>query len=418
MKNFIEKCRTLIEHKFNKGTYGQWTNSDYELLSTHISEEVKEYISASSLKRIFGKVSYSSEPSISTLNILARYIGFENWYQFVNKQSKDEPVEQPQVKRKNMFLILPGIFFLCVAIAGIVFYFTSASPEKYSYKLSFRVSKLTAPSNVVFEYDISEIKNKIVQIDFNDHFARDERENKKVLAPDKKTITHTYLVSGVYHPILLVNNKPLDTLTVCVYSDGWEYLIAKYTANSKEFFPVSSTSVSTKGGILTIPSSELFRYAQDTVSDFWIKYRYLKNFGFKPSKMSFELKARSISKFKNRCNELDIWIIGKKNNLVFKIFDPGCGGEFSKVQLGTKLVDGNYNDLSAFGHSLANWRKIRLDVNKGEAIISIDGKEIYKNSIEGDLGELTGFVLHSKGGAEFDYIHLDADGKELVYEDF
>ena len=309
-----------------------------------------------------------------------------------------------------------GAIFI-IMMAGVVYYI--GSQVNTQVPVSFRISKETAPSNVVFEYSLKDIPAKsIAQIDFKDHFSRDDRENLKVLERTQTKITHTYLVSGVYHPVVLVNNKPIDTLTVCIYSNDWEFILAKYLSDSKEFFPVSNTSISTQNGILTIPAKEIHHYIQDTVSDFWIKYRYLKNFDIKPSQLAFEVKARSINQFKNRCNELDFWIIGKKNNLVFKIFDPGCGGEFSKVQLGNRLVDGNYNDLSAFGHSLQNWRTIGLSTKNSRAYITIDGKEIYQDQIEGDLGELCGFVLHSKGGAEFDYVHLNADGKELVKEEF
>ena len=93
-------------------------------------------------------------------------------------------------------------------------------------------------------------------------------------------------------------------------------------------------------------------------------------------------------------------------------------GEYSKVQLGTKVLDGNYHDLSAFGHSLAKWRDIKFKVVHKTATIYIDGKEIYRNSVEGNFGKLNGFVLHSKGTAEFDFVDLKANGKIVMHDDF
>lgn len=418
MKNqdYIEICKVLIEKKFSHGSYLKWTNGDYEKLSELISEDIKEYISPSSLKRIFGKVNYASEPSASTLSILAKYVAYKDWYDFINQQTSIlKEIVQPEREKglKSYKIILP--FFI---VSASILIFWLLKPERLAHTLSFHTSKSIAPSNVVFEYDISKMSADAVSIDFNDHFARDKRENIKVLSEDNKTITHTYMVSGVYHPILLADGKPIDTLSVSVYSDGWEFLIARYASNSKEFYSISQNSVRKKDGVMTIPTSEIYKYTKDTISNYWLKYRYLKDFNTKTNQFTFDLRGRSLSALKNNCNEFDIWILGSNNNIIFKIFDPGCGGEFSKVQLGTKILDGNFNDLSAFGHSLSVWRNIGLKVLNKKALIFIDGKMIYEGKIEGEIGSLKGFVIHTKGSAEFDYVGMEADGKMLMRDDF
>jgi len=418
MKNqdYIEICRTLIEKKFGHGSYSQWTNGDYEKLSELISDDIKEHISASSLKRIFGKVNYASEPSTSTLSILAKYVGYKDWYDLINQHASPSN-ELPKPEKKKSFRLLK--FALPVLVTGFTVYMLFlVKEEKLEHTLTFHTSKSIAPSNVVFEYDISKMSADTVRIDFNDHFARDRRENVKVLSPSNKTITHTYMVSGVYHPILLADGKPIDTLSISVYSDSWEYIIAQYSFSSQEFYPVSQSSVHKKEGVMTIPTAEVYKYTKDTITNYWLKYRYLKDFGATANQLTFNLRGRSISSFKNNCNEFDIWILGSNNNIIFKIFDPGCGGEFSKVQLGAKILDGNFNDLSAFGHSLSVWRTIRLNVVNKKAFIFIDGKVIYEGKIEGEIGALKGFVIHTKGTAEFDYVNLEADGKMLMKDDF
>ncbi|HWZ22209.1 MAG TPA: hypothetical protein VNW06_06115 [Cytophagaceae bacterium] len=415
-QNYIEICKALIEKKFSHGSYLKWTNGDYDKLSELISEDIKEYISASSLKRIFGKVNYASEPSTSTLSILAKYIGYRDWYDFINQHSSvPKEITKPEKKRGIKALK----FALPLLVIGLsIFILSLLKQEQLEHTLTFHTSKSIAPSNVVFEYDISKMSADTVSIDFNDHFARDKRENLKVLSADNKTITHTYMVSGVYHPILLADGKPIDTLSVSVYSDNWEFLIARYSSSSKEFYPVTQNSVYEKDGIMTIPASEVYKYTKDTITNYWLKYRYLKDFNTKADQLTFNLRGRSISSFKNNCNEFDIWILGSNNNIIFKIFDPGCGGEFSKVQLGIKILDGNFNDLSAFGHSLSVWRTISLKVLNKKASIFIDGKVIYEGKIEGEIGLLKGFVIHTKGTAEFDYVNLEADGKMLMKDDF
>ena len=415
-QEYIESCKKLIEQKFNQGPYIKWTNGDYEKLSELISQDIREYISSSSLKRIFGKVNYSSEPAVSTLSILAKFAGYKDWYDLVNQTSSaEQKIIVPQKSEKNKWwkVVLP------VAVAGLLaLLFFLLKPEQLEHMFTFHTSKTIAPSNVVFTYDISKMSADKIAINFNDHFARDKRENKKELSKDKTTITHTYLVSGVYHPVLMADDVPIDTLTVCVYSDGWEYIVASYLPNSKDFYSLPPAAAQKKNGVLTIPSSEVYKYTKDTVSDYRLKYRYVKDFNVKADDMTFNLRGRSISSVKNKCNEFDVWILGSNNNIIFKIFDPGCGGEFSKVQLGTKIIDGNFNDLAAFGHSLSVWRDISLKVLNKKASILIDGKVIYEGKIEGEIGSLKGFVIHTKGSAEFDGVSLEANGKELLKDDF
>lgn len=424
-EEYITKCRFLIEKKIGRGSYLNWTNGDYEKLSEQITEELKEYISTSSLKRIFGKVNYASAPSISTLNILVRFVGYKDWYEFVNVQKvSGDPLPLPETdtvvkgekRRFNTIALTAGITVILVLLAGLAWWFTQKESQEHNYSISYKMSKTTSPSNVVFEYDISNIKSNEVYLDFNDHFAK--RDIRKKLDKNQHTITHTYMISSVYRPLLSIDGKVVDTLNVPVYSDGWEFVIAKYLPASKEFFPVAVPSISKKNGILTIPASEVYKYIEDTVRDYWIKYRYIKNFDVPPDHLSFKIKGRSRSYFKNHCNEIDVWLICANNNIVFKIFDPGCGGEYSKVQLGNKILDGNYNDLSAFGHDLSEWQEIALRVDNKKATISIGNKIIYEGTIEGEIGTLSGFIIHSKGPSEFDYVDLEAGGKTLFRDDF
>lgn len=408
----------MIEKKVNRGSYKNWTNGDYENLSDLISDEIKEYISPSSLKRLFGKVNYASEPAVSTLNILAKYVGYKDWYDLINKSVVDNSIPVKSAKqreRKRFFWVLLGLLPL---ILGALLLLLFKKDPKVDVRIKLKMVKNSAPSNVVFEYDISKIQDDSVTIDFKDHFAEGGRGNIKKLIKDHHTITHTYLVSGIYHPVIFVNNKPIDTLTVCINSDGWEYIIARYFPTSKEFFPLSSNSVIRRDGILSIPATEIYKYTKDTVTDYWVKYRYFKDFNASAERMKFKVRSKITSSFKNNCNEIDIWILGTQDNIIFKVFNPGCGGSYSKVQLGAKVLDGDYTDLSAFGHSLSEWREISLDVVNKKAVIRIDGNPIYEGVIEGGLGKLTGFVLHTKGSAEFDYVLLEADGKVLLRDDF
>ena len=55
------------------------THKDFVALAQDIYDAVGECVSSSTLKRIFGKVTSSSAPSLAVLNIIGRYLGYDNW---------------------------------------------------------------------------------------------------------------------------------------------------------------------------------------------------------------------------------------------------------------------------------------------------------------------------------------------------
>lgn len=59
------------------------TNISFEELSSDIFSVTKIKISVPHLKRIFGNVKYDRFPSRHHLDILAQYIGFHHWEEFV-----------------------------------------------------------------------------------------------------------------------------------------------------------------------------------------------------------------------------------------------------------------------------------------------------------------------------------------------
>jgi hypothetical protein len=52
---------------------------DFSLLSLEIEKTLNETISISTIKRLVGYVNDEHMPSITTLNLLSRYVGFDNW---------------------------------------------------------------------------------------------------------------------------------------------------------------------------------------------------------------------------------------------------------------------------------------------------------------------------------------------------
>lgn len=67
--------------------------TDFNKLSLQIQLELNEYLSVSTIKRLWGYVGRQHAPRISTLDILARFTGNESWLEFCNKLIREHRIE-------------------------------------------------------------------------------------------------------------------------------------------------------------------------------------------------------------------------------------------------------------------------------------------------------------------------------------
>ena len=61
-------------------------------ISIDIFYSTDEYLSESTIKRLFGVLVVNESPSQKVLGILVRYLGFENWVDFAKGVQDNEPV--------------------------------------------------------------------------------------------------------------------------------------------------------------------------------------------------------------------------------------------------------------------------------------------------------------------------------------
>ena len=75
----ITELLAIVEREYNRGLQ---TSTDFEEFSYHCKQQTGEHISTSTLKRLWGYVNDNHMPRQHTLDILAKYIGHENFSQF------------------------------------------------------------------------------------------------------------------------------------------------------------------------------------------------------------------------------------------------------------------------------------------------------------------------------------------------
>lgn len=63
--------------------------SDFSTLAALIADETKSTIGVTTLKRLFGYIADSRETNKGTLNILAQYIGYHSWEEYISEMRID-----------------------------------------------------------------------------------------------------------------------------------------------------------------------------------------------------------------------------------------------------------------------------------------------------------------------------------------
>ena len=79
-----------VEEKYGRGVN---TSTDFEALSVTIEREIGEFISASTLKRLWGYVTLQPSPRVATLDVLARYTGAASFAGFCKGLKSDPSFE-------------------------------------------------------------------------------------------------------------------------------------------------------------------------------------------------------------------------------------------------------------------------------------------------------------------------------------
>ena len=77
---YIEKLKQMLKTQFGRDME---TPADFSDLSDDIRDKLKcNTMSATTLKRLFGYIKYDKEISLSSLSLLARYLGYSGWNAF------------------------------------------------------------------------------------------------------------------------------------------------------------------------------------------------------------------------------------------------------------------------------------------------------------------------------------------------
>ena len=424
---YLILCLKLIEEKIDQGSSNDWTHKTFISLSDAISQKTNIYISISSLKRLYGKVKYESSPQKDTLNALAKYLDYENWNDFQQKNNPELPTSshapilngqsKTKTKTKKKRLIF-GIAII-ISILSISYLLTTSSSDNFEdIVFSLKALEGEVPFNLVVHYDISMLKDdQKVYIDFDD-FTTSDNKMKELLPKNNNTITHTYLYGDLYRIKLYVGDSLLREIPALVTTKGWQNVLALYTDN--KYYSLSDKDSGLFENKLFIRPSLVESNGVDTIRDYWLKNRWVAPLTANADNFIYETKIRdTYNPGGNNCPEVDMTVLSEFGSFKFKIFNSGCGSLQTKHQFGNITIDGKYFDLSAFGKELKNWHKIRMEVRNKKVAIYCDEQKIYDTTYTVSAGKLYGILYGSKRSAEIDFVRiLNLNGEPIFVDEF
>lgn len=395
---YIEKCRKLIEEKLAWGSSETWQSTDFENLSERIFEETNSMISSSTLKRIWGKVRYDSKPNMATLNVLAQFIGYENWRAFTSagsqavKEKEDVKVTETKPALKfSVKWLLTGAVVIVLSIVLLSLFQKNDHHLKIG-NVSFSSKPVTSgvPNTVIFKYDATDSNADSVFI----QQSWDARLRFKV---DKQLHEYasTYYMPGYYKAKLVLNDSIVRQHDVYIETGGWIGLIE--TKPIPVYLPKSVYENKQQMGI-----------TEKVLADQNIDFRKEPPI-FTLTKVdkdidlpgdNFIIDAELQNTFNDNsngiCRETHISVLGTEGLIDIPLCKSGCVGAIG-IMLGMKYISGKTANLSGLGVDFDKPAKVHCETKDGRIKIVVNGKIGYEGEFRQNIGRIVGFRITFMG---------------------
>lgn len=399
--NFIE--RGVIK-KFGKGKSTNWRNRDFEDLSFEINKASKVLISASTLKRFFGKNKTSDTyyPQESTLEAMEKYAALT-----VNKKI---PILHFFQKRYSFLLIVS------VLIVGILFLYllkTSPSGKLISAKIELNKIDGANPATAFFHYEIPDTKDSLFVSFGDDH-------PPKHLLSNKQFISHYYRHPGIFNVSINTRREVLsDTLKLFIPTTDWQALAYYYHQDHTErYFPVPmELSKSAEGFHPT--RKDLANIGMDTTQIIVLRLDNFKKTGKNGDTFKLKTRIKNINYWPSiRCYSAYIKVFGENGSISFKLTNEGCS-QFGEFSLSEKTAHGSYADLTNFSLDIKSWNEVEIENTHQHVVVNINSATVFQEEYHNTIGEILGVSLQFHGNGYVDYFELlDKENKPVFEQNF
>ena len=429
-----------IESSIGWGPAREWTNSDFQELSDRITEATGTSLSASTLKRVWGRVAYASQPSTTTLDALAVFAGYAHYRAFRAEEvavdsspvemvelpaldvkedlpSEIESTPMPRPRRKRYIALGVG----CIAVIVLLFTqsFAPASPPEAptlaslnadDFHLAFRPVASGVPNSVVFDYSAEAASNAEVYLQQSWDPTRREQ-----LDPARHTHTSIYYLPGYYRAKLVVADQVVQERELYLRSDDWVaavdiepvpvYLPIEDVHQDGQL-AITEQQLTNLGLVLqpSPPTSVLTHVG--ALEDLWSD-----DFTFS-TRLRHDYAVGAAA-----CQFARVLLLLKNSAIIIPLSAPGCIADL-ELYAGGQRISGRDVDLSAFGVVGSSWLEISCRGENGLLTFSIDGKQVYQLESEEQPKEIIGIRYEFSGMGSVDELHFGSSAGERWEELF
>lgn len=434
----IQRCRRLIEASLGWGDASSWSNEDFEELSEKIFTATSVRLSVSTLKRIWGKVRYDSNPTPATLNTLARFSGYEGWRDFVTRTGTDEvgvqtvadvPVDGENTakkrrgSRRGVFAVMGMV--LTIAVVGLLSLFGSrlkrqpvdtnigTGPGVSGLSFTAREASDDLPNSVVFRYDVSKLHlEKLILQQSWDTTRREE------IDPGSNEHTSLYYYPGFFTARLIADGQTMKTTAVFIKTKGWKGIIEKVPLpiylKDEEIRDQKGNEIKSQDGLQVSAATLQQNTGSALFNGTWVQLNNVRDFGEMPADdLTFTTFLRNTATVEQcLCRGVKISLLGTSSAIIIPLADKGCISGLNLLT-GDKFIRGKDHDLSAFGCDFRQLQRLECVVKDHRLKIRLNKTEILDVEQSRSIGKIIGIQVAFEGPGEIREMRLDGPGKSF-----
>jgi hypothetical protein len=400
---YLEKCLQLIEAKWQRGASAEWKSYDFEKLSMDICESTGVSLSISTLKRVFGKVSYTNLPSVHTLNTLAHFVGYEDWTAFRQQHAAPATSVPPPAPTTPVSAPAPPpphthwwpLLILPIALLG--YSVLNRKPGNHPLPVAgfaFSCDKAVSegvPNSVVFHY-----KAPVASTDSVFIVQTWDMRRKKAVPANGSEYSAIYYHPGYFNAKLVVDTQIVMTRNLMISSGGWLGLVE----NDNDPVPLYFTKdeLSKKEGV-GVDSATLARYHLSLLPEApKVRLFYIKDLGnLSDADFSFETTlSNGFNQGSGVCQYVEVLIQCKNDVFIIPLVAKACIGNIYLWTPG-KGISSQEADLSGFGCDLTQWSTLKVISSHRQVTFLINGRQAAAVSFPHEPSDIVGVQYRFNG---------------------
>ncbi|MDF0715585.1 hypothetical protein PY092_05455 [Muricauda sp. 334s03] len=404
-KKHIDHCFLLISNKLSRGPIKSWDTRDFQALCESIQEETGILLSISTLKRLGGRIHYKSRPNSSTLDTLAKYIGYDHWRAFSNSFEPAGPVvvkDKKTIGTSTFLTYGTAIIFLISVVFSHSLLRNRAkyySPNDFAFSIKSVATGL--PNSVVFKYNasIADEKDKIeIQQDW-------DKRKRVVVNKNDSILTSIYYRPGFFKSKLVVNDSIVKEKDVFIPSNGW---LATIETDSIPVYLHLENELSIDVDMLKVHG--INPHTSKTIVGLY----QVRDFGELYTD-EFELTTSFQNNFQSGntpCQVAQLTIIHEDGPIAIPVCNKGCISEISLFAF-DKQISGKKNDLSNFGVEPTDPIQLKCISKDQKMVITINGNHAYTFDVAETRSKIIGVGFFFEGTGLVQNIRIKKNDKIL-----